>query len=523
MKSIAPHWLALSGAALLALGWYPPFAPLLFIGLVPLLVLEERLRLRSLWFWTILMFLGWNVGAIWWLWNASGWFTLGAWIPNAILMSLPVVLASLTRRLSDGRFRFLPFIAFWLSFEYLHQNWGLTFPWLNLGNALGAYPAWAQWYEYTGSLGGSLWLLVGNVLAYEVFVRHSRHVLALALWVLMPLGFSLYLFYTFSPQEVTPVEVVVVQPNLDCYAEKFAMNPKTGEPSTSHVPYTEQVNRLQQLAEEKITPQTRFVAFPETALHKNVEEAYLFTKQNPEFYQLQRWLQQHPDLSLITGMDSYLVYENGLEPSPTARTAPNGLVYDKFNTALFMQADGAHEFYHKSKLVIGAETTPFRSAMPVVLKDMSGSLGVQAERELFPHPTDSLHLKAAPVICFESVYGEFVTGYEGMNLIFVITNDGWWGNTPGHTQHLRFSQLRAIEMRRPVARSANTGISCFINAKGEITSSLGYNQMGALRGVVEASSAAPTLYAQHGDYLGRLAAFLALAFLLSAYIRRLRS
>lgn len=522
MKNLAPHWIALTGTVLLTLSWYPPLAPLLFLALVPLLMLEERLSLRSFWGWTILMFLGWNVGAIWWLWNASKWFTLGAWGANAVLMSLPVVLFSLTRHLSDGRFRFLPFVMLWLGFEYLHQNWGLTFPWLNLGNVLGAYPMWAQWYEYTGTLGGSLWFLVGNVLFFQTLIHRSRNAIALASWILLPFGFSLYLFYTFEPEAVTPVEVVVVQPNLDCYTEKFARNPQTGEPSTNYVPYQKQVNRLQRLAEENLSPETRFVAFPETALHKNVEEGYLLINKNPEYTQLRNWLRAHPGLTLITGMDSYYIYKEGEKPSVTARQG-NGFTYDKYNTALFLLPSGEHEFYHKSKLVIGAETTPFRAAMPVALKDMSGSLGIQPEREVFPHPQDSTHLNAAPVICFESVYGEFVTEYEKMNLIFVITNDGWWGDTPGYRQHLRFSQLRAIEMRRPVARSANTGISCFIDARGKITKKLGYGKMGALRGTVQASSAPPTFYARYGDYIGRIAAFLGIAFLLSAYIRKLRN
>ncbi|MGF1532313.1 MAG: apolipoprotein N-acyltransferase [Bernardetiaceae bacterium] len=514
--------LSLLGAILLVLGWYPPFGFLLGVALVPLLVLSDRyqeLGIWRFWGWVFLMFLGWNVGAIWWLWNASGWLTLGAWLANPFLQSLPVVVYLLTWRLSSGRFRFLPLVSAWLAFEWIHQFWELTFPWLNLGNALGAYPWAAQWYAWTGALGGSLWILVANVLAYRVWVEQRLGVGALLAWVFLPLVVSLGMFWSFVGTGEA-VEVVVVQPNLDCYEEKFAMNPQTGDPATRYVPYEAQVQRLMDLAQEQLTPQTQLVAFPETALHKNIDERALFDPRNPEFGLLQRWLRQHPQLMLITGIDSYHVYQGDEARSITTRRTPAGIEYDKYNTALMLLSDSTHDFYRKSKLVIGAETTPFKAALPTALKDISGSLGTQPTRTVFAHPQTQVGV--APVICFESVYGEFVSTYTGTDLLLVITNDGWWGDTPGHVQHLRFSQLRAIEWRRPLARSANTGISCFIDPRGVITASLPYGTMGALRGTVQIGDGKLTFYAQHGDYLGRLGAFLAVAFLLSAYIRKLR-
>ncbi|MEM6299498.1 MAG: apolipoprotein N-acyltransferase [Bacteroidota bacterium] len=515
------------GAFLLALGFHPYLTPVLLVALVPLLMLEEQFyrsdkkqSLLRFWGWTILMFLLWNIADIWWLWNASGWMTLGAWIPNAILMSLPVVLFSWTRRLSAGRFRTLPFVTLWIAFEWIHQVWELTFPWLNLGNALGTMPILAQWYEYTGILGGTLWFLVGNLLAYEWLVLQRRTAVPFILSALVPIIISLSIFYTYD-YEGEEVEVVVVQPNLDCYSEKFARNPKTGEPSTNHVPYKEQIKRLRDLAEEQLTPQTAYVVVPETALHENVEEKYLFKTENKEFVAFRDWLSKYPNLALVLGMDSYVVYDDGnTYGSPTVRSTPNGLLYDKFNTALHLTRQNDPEFYHKSKLVIGAETTPFKWALPVALKDMAGSLGTQKDREVFKHPEENI--KVAPVICYESIYGEFVGDYPDMNLIFVITNDGWWGDTPGHRQHLRFSQLRAIETRRLIARSANTGISCFINAKGEITEQLDYGKMGALRQTVKVNDNPPTVYTRYGDYLGRLSAFLGVTFFLSAFIRKMR-
>jgi len=95
----------------------------------------------------------------------------------------------------------------------------------------------------------------------------------------------------------------------------------------------------------------------------------------------------------------------------------------------------------------------------------------------------------------------------GAGFLTVITNDGWWGDTPGYKQHLTFSQLRAIENRRSVVRSANTGISCFINQKGEIEQSLGWDEKGVLIQEINQNEEV-TFYVKYGDIFGRVSAFL---------------
>ena len=127
--------------------------------------------------------------------------------------------------------------------------------------------------------------------------------------------------------------------------------------------------------------------------------------------------------------------------------------------------------YHKAKLVPGVETLPsFLNFMGKWFEDfggISGTLGRDSERKVFV-PWDN-HFKAAPIICYESIFGDYITEYvrKGANILTIITNDGWWGNTPGYKQHMNYARLRAIETRKWVARSANTGISCFIDPVGK--------------------------------------------------------
>jgi len=144
--------------------------------------------------------------------------------------------------------------------------------------------------------------------------------------------------------------------------------------------------------------------------------------------------------------------------------------------------------------------------------------GTQKDRGVFFSAGDSTGI--GTIICYESVYGEFVTGYvkNGANLLFVITNDGWWGDTPGYHQHAAFSSLRAIETRRSIARSANTGISCLINQRGDIIQKLGWWKRGTLKGTLNANRKL-TYYVKNGDYIGRAACFLSLVVIL-IYIGR---
>jgi apolipoprotein N-acyltransferase len=134
-----------------------------------------------------------------------------------------------------------------------------------------------------------------------------------------------------------------------------------------------------------------------------------------------------------------------------------------------------------------------------------------------------LETRAGPIICWESVFGEFVTGYvqNGADFLAVISNDAWWGNTPGHKQLLSYTRLRAIETRRDIARSANTGISAIIDARGEILKQSPYETQTVLQGSI-APRTNLTFYVRHGDIIARWAVLVFGIFLLIALSGRLK-
>ena len=123
-------------------------------------------------------------------------------------------------------------------------------------------------------------------------------------------------------------------------------------------------------------------------------------------------------------------------------------------------------------------------------------------------------------VCYESIYGEYYTDYirKGAEAMTVITNDAWWGNTPGYRQHLSYSSLRAIETRRAIARCANTGISAIISPSGEILEETSWWKKEILKGAIPLRNDI-TFFVSHGDITGRVCTFLFLMLLLALVVR----
>jgi apolipoprotein N-acyltransferase len=153
------------------------------------------------------------------------------------------------------------------------------------------------------------------------------------------------------------------------------------------------------------------------------------------------------------------------------------------------------------------------------LGGISGSLGMQDEREAFF--TANKKYASAPIVCYESVYGEYVGEYvkKGANFLAIITNDGWWGDTPGYKQHLKYGALRAIETRRSIVRSANTGITAIINQRGEIVQKTNWWMEDAIKSTINVNDKI-TIYTRFGDYLGVLAIFTSMAIALNIFFIR---
>ncbi len=498
---------------LLILSYVPiGFFPLAFFAFVPLLMLEKESRASinsnsiNLILFSSLTFILWNTGCIWWIWNASEGGAIAAILINSIPMLIPFYLLNLSA-LRNGKTNYNLFIFSWLSIEILQFNWDFAFPWLILGNVFSNFTQGVQWYEYTGVLGGSFLILSINIKLFnwiENFLngnfvgKELKLFNIIFLWIFCPFLGSYFVMDSYKEYKKTypskTVNTVIVQPNIDPYKEKF--NAET---------YATQLAKMIVLAESKINPQTQLVVFPETALVGGLYEQEL---ENDALIQTcKSFIEKHPGINLLSGADTYKTYDKNNTKIPiTARFYPSVQQYiDAYNTALFIQPNSEIQIYHKNKMVPGVEKMPypqvfgFLEKMAIDLGGTAGSLGSDGESKIFE---SKHHLKIAPIICYESVFPDFVSTYKakGADLFCIVTNDAWWGNTPGYMQHLSFAKLRAIENRTPIVRCANTGISGFISDEGEITQQSNWWEPCAIDAKVSMSSYL-TFYTQYASLL----------------------
>jgi apolipoprotein N-acyltransferase len=495
--------------------------PLIFISWVPLLLVEESIsknnfRSGKVFIHAYVTFLIYNIGTTWWIWNASAGGALMAFILNTLLMAIAFFVFHFIKKKVSKKSGFLFLPLTWIAFEYLHYYWELSWPWLSLGNTFSIRTTWIQWYEYTGSLGGTLWVLAVNLLVTSLIINYffkkqtlktlQKMLLGLTLILVLPILLSIYL-YTSYEEEKRPIEVVLLQPNIDPYNEKFTASLES------------QLDKIFDLADTKVTNKTSIVIAPETAISWSFYEEDL--KRLPFYPNLLKRKSNWNNAAFLTGASTVRFFETKHSRASRPMNGGPGFI-ERYNSSLLLDETNQSSFLHKSKLVLGVEKLPFSDWLPFLEElsiengGTSGTLGIEEEPQVLH--TDKFVF--APLICYESIYGEFNSEQvkKGAEVIFVITNDGWWGDTPGYKQHMSFSRIRAIENRRSVARSANTGTSCIINQRGDILQQTEYWKQDVLKGNVNLNKNI-TLYSATGDVLGKTFTIMASLLLLLSLVK----
>ena len=498
------------------------------VAFIPLLAAEHiatRERMRLFWVKYYLCFLLWNIFTTFWIYKATLYGAMAAVILNALQMAVIFAMFRWFKRLTKGYLPYLFFIIAWLAWEHAYFNWDVSWPWLVLGNAFATSVKSVQWYEYTGALGGSLWILLINTLLFRVLLlaangeKFKKSAISVALLYIVPVVISLAIYHSYKVVPYEPSngsgyrEFTVLQPNIDPYNRKFSQSQYQQDKVL--------LNLMQECDSNSI------VVAPETFVSPRLSAAALVENNphgNSSFNRFGAFAKER-SLSLIIGAVTDTFYNAQARPTPTARHLGGERWYDRCNSAVFFGSDGRYEFYHKSKLVVLVESTPYKRLFKFVSKfniDLGGAMGdfaPQSEREIFV-TTDSVKIGTA--ICYESVYGDFYREYvlNGADVMSIITNDGWWGDTPGYRQHLSYASLRAIETRRAIARSANTGISAFIDQKGDIIASTEWWKEDAISADLPLNDKI-TFFVRHGDIIGRVSEFLYFLFALMVIVRRI--
>jgi apolipoprotein N-acyltransferase len=514
--------LSIFSGLLLWIAWPPtPYTTFfLFVGFVPMLLAMENIikstatgKGKKIFNTTFIGFFIWNTLCVYWVYNSlkiigplvAAPISLIPYALGPLLMSTACWLYYRVRLIANRNIALIALVCFWIGYEYLHQSWDLNFPWMTLGNGFATSHQWIQWYEYTGVYGGTIWVWTINILLFLIYVglqeahvtaMRKKLVIAVTLVLVLPLSFSLYRYYTYQEQ-VNPSNVVVAQPNIDPYE-------KDGT-----IPVTTQIETLTKVSDSLGQTNTEFFIWPETAISDYIDEDQIHSSNY--YLQVRRFLNKYKNGNVITGGETYRTYPTDV--NKTATPMPYGGFWDHYSSAINIENSDKVQFYHKSRMVPGAESLPFGNALsflkPVFahLGGATGNYTPQAEPGVLYSQSG---IGTTPVICYESIWGEWVAKSvrHGSQFIAIITNDGWWENTSGKDQHLDYAKLRAIETRRWVCRSANTGISAFINQRGDIVQQSKWWVRTALKQDINLNSDL-TFYTQHGDYLPKAASILA--------------
>ena len=465
-----------------------------------------------------------------WVCNATIGGGIFAVLANSLQMSLVFGLFRLSKKRFSGSLPYIFLMTAWIAWERFYFDAEISWPWLVLGNSF-ARSIWAiQWYEFTGALGGSLWIWMCNLSIFGILVSLSDGSIShwngkakaaaatglLVLFVAPPVvsGF-IGREYHDAMEEGEQLDVMIIQPNIDPYNKFQAMT------------QAQQNGILLSMAEKNLkerkndsTAAPLLVVAPETFTGGVICGEY---QRSQTWNGFVRFLKDYPEVNMLFGASTYDYIHSPEAPSYTARKVGDGMWVESHNSALMTDGSARTEIYHKSKLVVAVEHTPY----PRIFCPIDNMLGGVMGRCVGQDEISLLHVKdkdsSIPIgcaVCYESVYGEYYTDYirKGAKAMTIITNDAWWGNTPGYRQHLSYASLRAIETRRAIARCANTGISAIISPSGKIHQPTPWWEPAVIEGSIPLRNDI-TFFVSHGDITGRVCTFIFLLMLLALAVQ----
>ncbi|MBI3011878.1 MAG: apolipoprotein N-acyltransferase [Candidatus Omnitrophica bacterium] len=452
--------LALASAALLILS-FPSFNQpwCAWVALVPWLVMLRRARGRSVFWWSYLIGLLFFLGSIWWLIHVTvvGWLVLCAYLALYFGLFGLIVSRAFTHHPSPITHHLLVPAA-WVAMEYARSHFFSGFGWNLLAYSQTPSLRLIQFADLTGAWGVSFLLVVVNVSVARL-IRPDRpkckriiSAIAASACVLLALGYGTWRISRVSDSEA--VRVAVVQGNIP-------QEEKWDEAFQDAI-----LERYEALTSAAAATRPDLIVWPETSVPGFLGSDERLTRRVAELAAAS----QRP---LLVGSPA------AAQPGAPAMT----------NSAMLVDASGRIVGrYDKLHLVPFGEFVPFERAFPWLRRLLPpiGDFVPGHEHTVFhtsvasdewrvssnrPHSslvTGHSSLNFSALICFEDIFPGLARRFvqEGAQLLLVITNDAWFGPTGAAYQHAQASTFRAIELRVPIARAANTGWSGCIDPTG---------------------------------------------------------
>ena len=487
-----PWALSITASILLSLS-FPPFDLSIlqipaFVFLFRIAIISRTVRETILYAYPA--FVLWNLFVTYWLMMATVAGGLAAILANAAIMLIPLLLIrSLFKSNINPILASFFAAAVWVSYEFLHHNWDLAWPWLTLGNGWSNLINVIQYISVTGVFGISFWIVFTSALIYNYIVEPVKPILysAIIIFLAFPV-FSIFSIIMQTQEQGDPVEVAIIQPNSDSYQDYGGLESLEAL-----------LDKLLRMSGETVSENTDVLIWPENAIASAlpINNRYFTTIQDS----LDNW-----NTTLITGA-GYVEYYTEENRPVVVQESQMGRMYNVFNAAIYFDSDRSKDVYRKGKLVPLVERFPFVEFFQTIdvfdWIDWGGlmgyGLGVEANNfEVNGSPTPAL-------ICYDSVFPGWVNQFvqNGAGFLTIITNDGWWGDSNGHIQHFAFARLRAIEHRKWIARSANNGISGIISPDGKVQIATEYWTEDAFTFTIY-DRKIPTFYSKYGNWFNYL-------------------
>ncbi len=351
----------------------------------------------------------------------------------------------------------------WVAIEYLKSLGLLGFPWVSIGNSQADYLLPIQIAEYTAVYGVSFWIVLLNAgLIYWFQYNYKSTIIVLLSIFMFPFLLGEILIRNI-PENKSNINVTIIQPNIHL-SDKHGRSP------------IQSLKEIINITNKYISDSTNLVIWPETAVNTFISEGSKTEKIIKEFL-------QDKSFQLLTGF-------------PELEKTERGNLY--FNSIGHFGKSGLINSYQKIQPVPLAEHIPFSSIFPSLKKINIG----QANWEIGKNHTifNQNQIKFSGVICYESTYPSLVRKFvnRGAGFISVLVNDGWYESAPEPQQHANQSIFRAIENRKTIVRSANTGISMVIKPSGEIIQKSSLNEKTGISEKIGIQKKI-TFYSKYGD------------------------
>lgn len=465
--------LIISGV-MLGAGFTPsPVPQLLFAAFIPyLIVINKRVSLGAINRATFLMSFVFNLLTVYWVGGfvvAKDYFLMISGVlllfVNPLVSLIPSTLYYMTYRNFGRKTAMFLLPLFWVTSEFMYMITDWSFPWLTVGNGMSKFLHYIQFADMLGSQGVSLFTLYINIFFFFAFFRRDVnptpkriYISAALILVILPLLYGINKFE--KPENPgKKIKIGIVQPDLDPYDKWSGGN-------------LEEIAKLYlNLSQKAVDEGAKLIIWPETAFPVYLLGGpYSDTRDSLSSFIVRN------KIWLLTGMPDIQFHEDTTNLPVDAKYNQISEYYYSTYNAVYLFAPGYDppQKYGKMKLVPFGEKTPFSDKLPFLADLIKWGVGlggwnIGKDTVVMKAKIDEDTLRIAALVCYESIYPHFVTAFtnRGADIIAVVTNDSWYGNTSGPYQHKDFASLRAIENRRYVARAANGGISCIVNQKGE--------------------------------------------------------